>query len=234
MNKLQSLENAIATIPDGAIIMVGGFGCPGTPFTLIDELVNQGQSRLTLIKNDANESGLGISKLIENGQVKKLITTHIGLNKSVVAMMNDGVIEVSFHPQGILAEKIRTAGAGSYGFLSDIGVDSEITDPRQLITWQGNTYKLEEALPAQFALLHAATADYFGNLVYRASAMNFNPLMAMAADQVIVESPRIQEPGSLAPASVHTPSAFVSSVVPLDQLGDAYGLMPGRVTDEVS
>jgi len=228
MNKQKNIEVSIAEIPDNATIMVGGFGSPGTPFTLIDELLNQGQKNLTLIKNDANEKSIGISKLIENGQVSKLITTHIGLNKSVVEMMNSGALEVEFHPQGIFAEKIRIAGAGCYGFLSDIGLESEITDPSQLIDWQGKTLKIESALNAQYALIYADRADSYGNLIYRSSAMNFCPLMAMAADHVIVETPNLVSVGDLQPDSIHTPSAFVSAVVSLGVLSNDYDVMEAR------
>lgn len=229
MKKNRSLENAIAAIPSGAVIMVGGFGNPGTPFSLIRELVRQGQTDLTLIKNDANEAGHGVSRLIENGQVKKLITTHIGLNKGVIDRMNRGDVEVQFHPQGMLAEKIRTAGAGSFGFLTDIGIDSEITRPEDLLDWQGKTYKVEMALSADFALLHAARADWLGNLVYQGSAINFSPLMAMAANHVIVETPNLGAPGCFKPEQVHTPGAFVDSVVPLASLTSDYGILEHHV-----
>ena len=229
MKKNRTLENAIAAIPSGAVVMIGGFGNPGTPFRLINELVRQGQTDLTLIKNDANESGHGVSRLIENGQVRKLITTHIGLNKRVIDLMNQGVIEIQFHPQGMLAEKIRTAGAGSFGFLTDIGIDSEITRPEDLLDWQGQTYKVEMALSADYALIHAAQADWLGNLLYRGSAINFSPLMAMAANHVIVETPDLGAPGRFKPEQVHTPGAFIDSVVPLESLTSDYGILEHHV-----
>lgn len=228
MDKQREIGDAIACIPDGASIMVGGFGSPGTPFSLLDELMRQGQSRLTLIKNDANEVGLGISKLIENGQVSKLITTHIGLNKRVIELMNTGQLEVRFHPQGILAEKIRVAGAGSYGFLSDIGIDTEITDPAEIIDWEGKKLKIEAAIAADFALISAERADVYGNLCYSATAMNFSPLMAMAAEQVIVETANVMRAGDIIPEQVHTPSAFVTAVVHVAKLSADYQVMEGR------
>ncbi|WP_028669556.1 CoA transferase subunit A [Saccharospirillum impatiens] len=229
MKKNRTLENAIAAIPSGAVIMVGGFGNPGTPFSLISELVRQGQTDLTVIKNDANEAGHGISRLIEKRQVRKLITTHIGLNKLAIDRMNQGAIDVEFHPQGILAEKIRTAGAGSFGFLTDIGIDSEITRPEDLVDWKGTAYKVEMALSADFALIHAAQADWLGNLVYRGSAINFSPLMAMAANHVVVETPDLGAPGRFKPEHVHTPGAFVDSVVPLESLTSDYGILEHHV-----
>jgi acetate CoA/acetoacetate CoA-transferase alpha subunit len=229
VTKTATITDAIAAIASGATVMIGGFGNPGTPFSLIEELVRQGQSDLTIIKNDANEAGHGISRLIENGQVCKLITTHIGLNKTVIAMMNRQDIEVVFHPQGMLAEKIRTAGAGSFGFLTDIGIDSEITQPEDLLNWRGERYKVEMALYADVALVHAAQADSMGNLVYQGSAINFNPLMAMAADYVVAETISLEAVGGLPPAQVHTPGAFVSRVVPLVSLSPAYGILEHHV-----
>ena len=227
MNKLQLIEEAVAQIPSGASVMVGGFGSPGTPFSLINELLRQGQSQLTLIKNDANEPGIGISKLIENRRVDRLITSHIGLNAPVVNMMNSGELAVEFFPQGILAEKIRVAGAGSYAFVTDIGIETEITNPDQLIEWQGQTLKLEAALAADYALIHAARADSMGNLTYRGSAINFNPIMAMAANHVIAESAEIAQPGDLAAENIHTSTAFVSALVNAP-LTDEYGFIEGR------
>lgn len=231
MNKELTITEAIATIPDGASIMVGGFGNPGTPFSLLEELIKQGQKGLTLIKNDANETGVGISRLIENGQVDKLITTHIGLNKKVIGLMNDGLVKVEFYPQGILAEKIRTAGSGSFGFLTDIGLHSEITDPKDVLEWQGEKYKLEVALQADFALIHARQADRLGNLSYALSAINFSPLMAMAADNVMVETGAILEPGAIQPELVHTPCAFVNHLVPVDVKSSLYDALEGRYGD---
>jgi acetate CoA/acetoacetate CoA-transferase alpha subunit len=231
VDKRAQLAEAVSRIGDGASVMVGGFGSPGTPFTLLDELLRQGQRGLTLIKNDANEAGIGISRLIEAARVEHLITSHIGLNKRVVEMMNTGALRVSFFPQGILAEKIRTAGAGSFGFLTDIGLHSEITDPADVIAWRGRRLKLEPALGADFALLHAARADGFGNLCYRATARNFSPLMAMAADCVLVECASLVAPGDIDPDAVHTPGAFVDALVAVDTTAAEYGLMEGRYVD---
>ncbi|MFT5759666.1 MAG: acetate CoA/acetoacetate CoA-transferase alpha subunit [Alteromonadaceae bacterium] len=218
MNKQIAIENAIAKIPDGASIMVGGFGNPGTPFALINELLKQGQRHLVIIKNDANEESIGISKLIENGQVEKLITSHIGLNKMVIDLMNREAIDVEFFPQGILAEKIRNAGAGCFGFLTDIGIDTEITDKSRIIKFQGKAVIIEPALYADFALIHARRSDKYGNLTYGSSAMNFNPLMAMAANQVIVETHNLVASDEQSPECIHTPSAFVTSIVKIDSL----------------
>ncbi|WP_280547652.1 MULTISPECIES: CoA transferase subunit A [unclassified Halomonas] len=211
--KLTAIETAIATIPDGASIMVGGFGSPGTPFALLDELLAQGQRRLTLIKNDANEPDIGIGRLIRAGRVERLITSHIGLNRIAIEEMNQGRLAVEMHPQGLLAEKIRCAGAGHYGFLTDIGLGTEIAGKRREIECDGQTWAIEPAIRADVALVHADLADAYGNLVYRGTAINFNPLMAMAADRTIAQAFKVQAPGSLVPEAIHTPCAFINQVV---------------------
>ncbi|MGO2133152.1 MAG: CoA transferase subunit A [Halomonas sp.] len=208
-----AIEAAIAQIKDGASIMVGGFGSPGTPFALLDELLEQGQKHLTLIKNDANESDIGIGKLISAGRVEHLITSHIGLNRVAIEQMNAGRLAVEIHPQGLLAEKIRCAGAGHYGFLTDIGIGTEIGEGRQEVDCDGKIWAIEPAIHADFALVHADLADRYGNLVYRGTAINFNPLMAMAAERVIAQAFQVKEPGGLVPEHIHTPCAFVSQVV---------------------
>jgi acetate CoA/acetoacetate CoA-transferase alpha subunit len=214
--KHTTIEKAIATIADGASIMVGGFGSPGTPFALLDELLAQGQTGLTLIKNDANEPDIGIGRLIRAGRVERLITSHLGLNRVAIEEMHQGRLAVEMYPQGLLAEKIRCAGAGHYGFLTDIGLGTEIAEGRREIECDGKTWAIEPAIRADFALVHADLADEYGNLVYRGTAINFNPLMAMAADCVIAQAYQVVSPGRLAPETVHTPCAFVSEIVGVD------------------
>ena len=223
--QIVDIESAIAAIGDGASVMIGGFGVPGTPFCLLDELVRQGQKRLTLIKNDANENGMGVDHLLLNGQVDRLIVSHIGLNSTAIDMMNAGRLEVELCPQGILAERIRNAGAGLFGFLTDIGIDTVLAEGKPRFEIDGRELMLERPLRADFALIHAASADPLGNLVYHAAAQNFNPLMAMAADHVIVEAERITEPGELAPETIHTPAPFVDRLVRLPQLTEDYGVI---------
>lgn len=223
--KQSDIEAAIARIGDGASIMIGGFGVPGTPFQLLDELRRQGQKGLTLIKNDANENGMGVDHLLKNGQVDRLIVSHIGLNSNAIDMMNRGAIEVELCAQGILAERIRNAGAGLFGFLTDIGIDTTLARDKPRFEIDGRKLLLETPLKADYALIHAARADLLGNLVYAAAAQNFNPLMAMAADHVIVETETLVEPGELAPESIHTPAPFVDSIVQLDNLTEDYGVI---------
>jgi acetate CoA/acetoacetate CoA-transferase alpha subunit len=223
--RIVDIESAIAAIGDGASVMIGGFGVPGTPFCLLDELARQGQKGLTLIKNDANEKGMGVDRLLQNGQVKRLIVSHMGLNSNAIEMMNRGRIEVELCPQGILAERIRNAGAGLFGFLTDIGIDTVLAKDKPRFEVDGRELMLERPLRADFALLHAAAADSLGNLVYAAAAQNFNPLMAMAADRVIAEAERVTEPGELAPATIHTAAPFVDRLVRLQGLTEDYGVI---------
>ena len=226
IDKTTTISNALNRVHAGHTVMVGGFGGPGTPFTLIEFLHQQGTKNLTLIKNDANEPGMGISKLLEAGQVQTLIASHIGLNPTAVAMMNRRELEVLLYPQGILAEKIRAGGAGLLGFLTDIGVDTILRDSREVIHLDGREAILEKALRADVTLIHAAIADRAGNLIFAKSARNFCPLMATAADQVIVEAEMVVETGSLDPDQVHLPGAFVDFILALDELTPDYGILP--------
>ncbi len=229
IDKTCLIEDIRSRFKDGMTIMVGGFGVPGTPFTLIDALLATGVSDLTLIKNEANEDHMGLSKLIEAGRCKKIITSHLGLNATVIGFMNRGEIDVDFYPQGILAEKIRAGGAGLFGFLTDIGIDTILSDKKQTVTIDGRKVIAEPALRADVALIHAAVADRSGNLVYEKSARNFNPLMATAADTVIAEVERVVETGSLDPDQIHTPGAFVDHLVEIKELTQEYGILAHHV-----
>jgi len=229
IDKTCLLEDIRKRFENGMTVMVGGFGVPGTPFTLIDALLEAGVTGLTLIKNEANEDHLGLSKLIEAGQAQKLITSHLGLNATVIGMMNRGEIEVEFYPQGILAEKIRAGGAGLHGILTDIGIDTILAQNKALTTVNGQRTMIEPALRADVALIHAAAADAFGNLVYEKSARNFNPAMATAAGVVIVETERLAAAGELAPDVIHTPGGFVDHLLVLDELSDDYGILERHV-----
>ena len=229
LDKTCSIEDIRSRFKDGMTVMVGGFGVPGTPFTLIDALLVSGASDLTLIKNEANEDHMGLSKLIETGLCKKIITSHLGLNATVIGFMNRGEIDVEFYPQGILAEKIRAGGAGLFGFLTDIGIDTILSDKKQTVTIDGRKVIVEPALRADVALIHAAVADRSGNLVYEKSARNFNPLMATAADTVIAEVERIVKTGRLDPDQIHTPGAFVDYLVEIKELTQEYGILAHHV-----
>jgi len=228
-DKTVTLDRALDGVTDGMTVMVGGFGLPGTPLTLLQALLDTGAKDLTLIKNEANEAGMGVSLLIEAGRVSKMVLSHLGLNVRAVEMRNQGELEVEFHPQGILAEKIRAGGAGLPGLLSDIGIDTIIREGKQIVTVNGREAMVEPSLRADVALVHAARADRVGNLRYTRSANNFNPLMAMAADLVVAEAVEVVETGDMDPDDVHTPGCFVDRLVDLGGLPDAYKVMEHHV-----
>lgn len=224
-DKHSRIEDAITHIADGSTVMLGGFGVPGTPFTLIHALVQHGARNLTIIKNDANEPDMGVDHLLQSGQVARLITTHLGLNGRAIELMNSGKIKVEFNAQGILAERIRAGGAGLGGVLCDIGIGTELAEGKQVVEHSGKTWIVEPALRADVALLHAARADGFGNLAYVATAQNFNPLMAMAADCVIAEAESLLPLGGLAANDIHTSGVFVDHVTELASLSKEYAVV---------
>jgi len=224
-DKTTAMDEAIAGIKDGDTVMVGGFGVPGTPMTLIHALVDHGARDLTLVKNDANEPGMGIDHLLQSGQVARLITTHLGLNNHAIELMNAGALTVEFNAQGILAERIRAGGAGLGAVLSDIGIDTELAAGKQVVEMGGKTWLVEPALRADAALIHADRGDPFGNLAYVATAQNFNPLMAMAAARVIAEAETVLPLGQLGANQVHTPGVFVDHVVALGDLSEEYAVV---------
>jgi acetate CoA/acetoacetate CoA-transferase alpha subunit len=211
--KAVSAEQAVAMIPNGASIMVGGFMGVGTPERLLDELVRQKKSGLSLICNDAAVPGKGVGKLFEGGQVTNMIGTHIGLNPMAQQQMLDKQITIDLIPQGTFVERIRAGGCGLGGVLTPTGVGTIVEDGKQRIEVNGKPYLLETALRADFALVHAFLADYVGNLSYALTSRNFNPVMAMAADTVIVTAEHIVPVGVIAPDSVITPGPLVDYLV---------------------
>lgn len=230
IDKTTSSAEAVASIKDGHTVMVGGFGLPGTPITLLNALLERNLKDLTVIKNEANEPGIGVSKLIEAGHISTFVLSHLGLNTKAIEMMNRGEITVEFHPQGILAEKIRAGGAGLLGIVTDIGIDTILRESREVIQYDGREAFIEPALRADVALIHAAKADKAGNLAYVKSARNFNPLMAQAADLVVAEAVEVVEIGELDPDTVHTPAAFVDHIVDLGgSLSEEYGVLKHHV-----
>jgi acetate CoA/acetoacetate CoA-transferase alpha subunit len=208
-----SAEEAVAMIPNGATIMVGGFMGVGTPERLLDELVRQKKSGIALISNDAATPGKGVGKLFESSQVSRMIGTHIGLNPKAQQQMLGKQITVDLIPQGTFVERIRAGGFGLGGVLTPTGVGTLVEDGKQKIEVNGKAYLLETALRADFALVHAFLADYAGNLSYALTARNFNPVMAMAADTVIVTAEHIVPVGVIAPDHVMTPGPLVDYLV---------------------
>jgi acetate CoA/acetoacetate CoA-transferase alpha subunit len=208
-----SVEKAVAMIPDGASVMIGGFMGVGTPERVIDELVRQRKRDLTVIANDNAMPGVGIAKLVTAGLVRKTIASHIGLNPETQQKMIQGTMEVDLVPQGTLIERIRAGGYGLGGVLTPTGVGTIVEEGKRKIEVAGRQYLLEIALRADFALVQAFLADYEGNLSYALTARNFNPVMAMAADRVIVEAEHIVPTGVISPDHIVTPAAVVDYVV---------------------
>jgi acetate CoA/acetoacetate CoA-transferase alpha subunit len=208
-----TLEAAVAGIPDGASLMIGGFMAVGTPERIVDELVRQQKRDLTVIGNDTARPGAGIGKLVSAKLVRKAIVSHIGTNPETQQKMIAGDIDVELVPQGTLIERIRAAGFGLGGVLTPTGVGTVVEEGKRKIEVAGKEYLLEVALRADFALVQAFLADYEGNLQYALTARNFNPMMAMAADRVIVEAEHIVPVGVIAPDHVATPGPVVDYVV---------------------
>lgn len=208
-----SAEEAVAMIPNGATVMIGGFMGVGTPERLLNELVRQKKSELTIIANDAAVPGRGIGKLFDASLVATITASHIGLNPKVQAQMMENKISVNLVPQGTLVERIRAGGCGLGGVLTPTGIGTIVEDGKQKIEIDGKQFLLETALRSQFALVHAFLADYLGNLSYALTSRNFNPVMAMAADTVIVTAENIVPVGVIAPDHVMTPAPIVDYLI---------------------
>jgi acetate CoA/acetoacetate CoA-transferase alpha subunit len=208
-----SVEEAVAMIPAGASVMVGGFMGVGTPERLLDEIVRQKKSSLSVICNDAGVPGKGVGKLFDATLVSRLTASHIGLNPKAQQQMLANQINVDLIPQGTLIERIRAGGCGLGGVLTPTGVGTLVAEGKRQIEVDGKPFLLETALRAQFALVHAFLADYHGNLSYALTARNFNPIMAMAADTVIVTAEHIVPVGVIAPDHVVTPAPLVDYLI---------------------
>lgn len=213
MEKVISVNEAVNKIQDGMTIMIGGFLGVGNPCTIIDTLVEKGTKELTLIANDTSFPEIGLGKLIVNKQIKKAFVSHIGTNKETGRQMNEGETEVVLVPQGTLAEQVRAGGAGLGGFLTPTGIGTIVEEGKQKLKIDGKEYLLELPLRADVALIKGSKVDKKGNVYYNKSTRNFNPLMAMAADIVIVEAEEIVEVGDINPNDVMTPSIFVDYIV---------------------
>jgi acetate CoA/acetoacetate CoA-transferase alpha subunit len=207
------VEQAAAMIPDGASVMIGGFMAVGTPHRLVDALVARRTGNLTVIANDTAMPGVGVGRLLRAGLVRRAIVSHIGLNPETQEQMIAGKIEVDLVPQGTLIERIRAGGYGLGGILTPTGVGTVVEDGKQTLVLDGRTFLVEVALRADFALVGAFLADYLGNLTYALTARNFNPIIATAADVVIVEAENIVPTGVISPDHVMTPAPLVDFVV---------------------
>ncbi len=212
-NKVMSAQEAVSGINDGATIMVGGFMSCGSPEILMDALVEKGVKDLTVICNDGGTPGRGVGKLISKGMVKTLIASHVGLNREVGERMNNGTLECILVPQGTLAERVRAGGFGLGGILTPTGVGTIVAEGKEVINVDGKDYLLEKPLRADFALVRGSKVDKFGNVTYKGSTVNFNPLIATAADYVIVGACEIVETGEIEPNNVTTSGIFVNAIV---------------------
>jgi 3-oxoacid CoA-transferase subunit A len=207
-----SAEEAIQDVFDGATIMVGGFGLCGMPENLIRALAAKGVKNLTTISNNAGVDGFGMGLLLANGQIKRHIGTYVGENKLLEAMVLDGRVHLDLVPQGSFSERIRAGGAGIPAFFTPTGVGTVVAEGKESREFDGRTYVMERALKADFAFIKAWKGDTWGNLVYRKTARNFNPMMATAAKVTIAEVEHLVSPGELDPDTVHTPSIFVKRI----------------------
>ena len=214
MNKvLPSAEAAVALIPDGATILMGGFGLCGIPENLIEALRARGTKHLTVISNNAGVDDFGIGVLLKARQVAKMVSTYVGENKEFERQFLSGEIEVELVPQGTFSERIRAAGAGIGGFFTPTAYGTIVAEGKETRIINGRPYVFETPLDADFAFVHAWAGDRAGNLVYRRTARNFNPVMATAARVTIAEVERLVEPGQIDPDHVVTPGIFVKHVI---------------------
>ncbi len=212
MNKIITLKDAVNKVENGMTIMVGGFLTNGGPNDIMDALAENGVKDLTLICNDAAYSDKGLGKLIANRQVKKLITSYAGSNPVAIDQMNAKEIEIEFCPQGTLVERIRAYGAGLGGVLTKTGLGTIVGQNKDIIIVDGNEYLLEKPLGADIAFIGASISDQEGNLYYKGTTKNFNPIMAMAANIVIAEVEELVKPGDIKPEDVHTPAILIDYI----------------------
>lgn len=212
-----SFQEAVADIQDGATLMVGGFGLCGIPENLILTLVDKGVKDLTVISNNCGIDDWGLGLLLHNRQIKKMVGSYVGENKEFERQVLAGELEVELLPQGTLAEKIRAGGAGIPAFYTPAGVGTPIADGKETRVFNGKEYLLEEALVADFSLVRAWKGDKMGNLVYRKTARNFNPMIAAAGKVTIAEVENLVEIGELDPNAIHTPSIYVQTIIEGEQ-----------------
>jgi len=214
MNKvIASADEAVRDVTDGSMIMVGGFGLCGIPADLIDALVRKGVKNLTTVSNNAGVDDFGLGKLLYSGQIKKHIGSYVGENKMFEQMVLTGKVVLELNPQGTLAERIRAGGAGIPAFFTPTGAGTVVSEGKEMREFDGRPYVMERGLKADFALIKAWKADRWGNLMFRKTARNFNPVMATAARVTIVEVEELVEPGQLDPDRVHLPSVYVKRIV---------------------
>ncbi|MGB7998511.1 MAG: CoA transferase subunit A [Anaerobacillus sp.] len=210
---LDSFDEAVKDIKDGATILVGGFGLVGIPENLIIALKNKGVKDLTVVSNNCGVDDWGLGLLLKNRQIKKMVGSYVGENKEFERQVLSGELEVELIPQGTLAERIRAGGAGIPAFYTPAGVGTPVAEGKEVRTFNGKEYLLEEAIIADFSLVRALKGDIMGNLVYNKTARNFNPMIAAAGKVTIAEVEELVETGELRPDHIHTPSIYVQQVI---------------------
>src|ERR1700741_341862 len=210
--RISSPDAALANLQDGMTILMGGFGLCGIPENLIEAVRRRGTKDLTVISNNAGVDDFGIGVLLQNRQVKKMISSYVGENKLFEKLVLSGELQVELNPQGTFAERIRAGGAGIPAFYTPTGYGTTVAEGKETREFDGRAYVLERGLRGDFAFIKAWKGDRWGNLIYRKTARNFNPVMATAADYVIAEVEELVDLGALPPESVHTPGIFVDAI----------------------
>jgi 3-oxoacid CoA-transferase subunit A len=212
--RITSPDAALANLRDGMTILMGGFGLCGIPEKLIEAVRRKGTKDLTVVSNNAGVDDFGIGLLLQNGQVRKMISSYVGENKLFERLVLNGELQVELNPQGTLAERLRAGGAGIPAFYTPTGYGTMVAEGKETRAFDGRHYVLERALRGDFAFIKAWKGDRMGNLVYRKTTRNFNPMMATAADYVIAEVEQLVETGQLPPDQVHTPGIFIDVIFP--------------------
>jgi 3-oxoacid CoA-transferase subunit A len=204
------------TLRDGMMIMSGGFGLCGIAETLANAICDSGVKNLTVVSNNAAVDGIGLGKMLEKKQIRRMISSYVGENKTFAQMFLAGELELEFNPQGTLAERIRAGGAGIPAFYTKTGVGTLAAEGKELKDFNGETYVMERALFADLSIVHAWKGDTAGNLIYRKTARNFNPMMATASRMTVAEVEHLVPAGELDPDQIHTPGIFVKRIVAVD------------------
>jgi 3-oxoacid CoA-transferase subunit A len=210
--RIASADAAIAKLRDGATILMGGFGLCGIPENLIAAVRRKGTKNLTVVSNNAGVDDFGIGLLLRQRQVKKMISTYVGENKLFEQLVLSGELQVELNPQGTLSERLRAGGAGIPAFYTPTGYGTMVAEGKETREFEGRTYVMERGLRGDFAFIKAWKGDRWGNLIYRKTARNFNPMMATAADYVIAEVEELMDIGRLPPDQIHTPGIFVDAI----------------------
>jgi 3-oxoacid CoA-transferase subunit A len=210
--RIASADAAIKKLQDGATILMGGFGLCGIPENLIAAVQRKGTKELTIVSNNAGSDDFGIGVLLQQRQVKKMISSYVGENKLFERLVTSGELQLELNPQGTMSERLRAGGAGIPAFYTPTGYGTMVAEGKETREFDGRAYVLERALRGDFAFVKAWKGDRLGNLVYRKTARNFNPMMATAADYVIAEVEELVEVGQLEPDHVHTPGIYVDAI----------------------